>query len=289
LKIALTPFLAWYFVAAWGAGYIATKAGLQYAPPFTFLALRFGFGLLCLLPVLLLTRTEWPKSRAELAHLAVAGVLMHLVQLGGSHYAQYLGMSAGVAALLISCQPLLTSMLAPWLLGERVRARQWAGVAVGLAGVALVVWHKIDVREVGAASLACTAIALTGVTAATLYQKRFAPRAGLKAANTIQFAVAFAGFVPLAWAVEGFEVTFSGTLVLTVAFLVIFTSLGGLSVLYFLLRHGEASRVSGMMYLPPVFAVVLELAVFGVAPGALMLAGMALACLGVAMIVWNPR
>jgi drug/metabolite transporter (DMT)-like permease len=198
-------------------------------------------------------------------------------------------MSAGVAALIISCQPLFTSMLAPGLLGERVRARQWAGVAVGLAGVALVVWHKVDVREVGAASLACTAIALAGVTAATLYQKAFVPQAGLKAANTIQFAVAFAGFVPLAIAVEDFRVSFTPELVFSVVFLVLVTSLLGLSILYYLLRHGEAARVSGMMYLPPVFAVALELAFFGVAPSALMLAGMAVTCLGVAMIVWRPR
>jgi drug/metabolite transporter (DMT)-like permease len=212
-----------------------------------------------------------------------------VVQLGGSHYAQYLGMSAGVAALVISCQPLFTVMLAPRLLGERVHARQWSGVALGLAGVGLVVWHKVDVREVGAASLACTAIALAGVTAATLYQKAFAPRADLKAANAVQFAVAFAAFLPLAVVVEGFQVEWTPVLIGSVMFLVIFTSLLGLSVLYYLLRHGEASRVTGMMYLPPVFAVVLELAFFGVAPSALMLAGMALACLGVAMIVWNPR
>src|SRR5687767_14207683 len=92
-KIALTPFstalLAWYFVAVWGAGYVATKIGLQSAAPFTFLSLRFGFGLVCLLPVVLWWRPRWPRGW-ELAHLVVAGVLMHAVQLGGSHYAQYL-------------------------------------------------------------------------------------------------------------------------------------------------------------------------------------------------------
>jgi len=222
-------------------------------------------------------------------HLAVAGLLMHVVQLGGSHYAQYLGMSAGVAALIISCQPLLTALLVYFLFRERVHPGQWLGVVVGLAGVALVVWHKIDVREVGAASLACTAIALAGVTAATLYQKTFAAGASLKAASFIQFAVAFAVFAPLAATVEGFRVVFSNQLIFSIIFLVIFTSMLGVSALYVLLRHGEATRVTGMMYLPPLFAVALELAMFGVQPGALMLAGIAVTCAGVAMTVWSGR
>ena len=77
--------LAWYFVAVWGAGYIATKIGLQHAAPFTFLTLRFAFGLVCLLPVVVLWRVQWPRSLSEYRHLAVAGLLMHAVQLGGSH------------------------------------------------------------------------------------------------------------------------------------------------------------------------------------------------------------
>src|SRR5882672_7371045 len=112
--------LAWYFVAVWGAGYLATKIGLQYAAPFTFLTLRFAFGILCLLPLILFTRISW-GSPAALAHLAVAGLLIHAVQLGGSHYAQYLGMSAGVAALIISCQPILTALLASRFLHERLK------------------------------------------------------------------------------------------------------------------------------------------------------------------------
>ena len=179
--------LAWYFVAVWGAGYLATKIGLQYAAPFTFLTLRFAFGLVCLLPVVVLWRVEWPGNFSELKHLAVAGLLMHAVQLGGSHYAQYLGMSAGVAALIISCQPLFTALIASRFLGERLKARQWVGVAVGLLGVSLVVWHKIDIREVTLGSLAGTLIALAAVTAATLYQKVFSPRADLKAATAVQF------------------------------------------------------------------------------------------------------
>ena len=273
----------------WGSGYVFTKAGLQYAPPFTFLTLRFGFGLLCLLPVVLLWKPRWPATRAGWAHLAVVGLLMHAAQLGGSHYAQYLGMSAGVSALMLSCQPLLTAFIAAHFLHERLTPGQWLGIFVGLAGVALVVWHKLDIREVGFGSLLGALIALASVTAATLYQRRFAPQADLKAAAVIQFATAAVVVAPLALAIEGFQFTSSWVLWGAVAVLVIFTSLLGLSAFYYLLRHGAATRVTSMMYLPPVFAVVLEAAWFGVVPSALALTGMAVTCAGVAMVLWRPR
>ena len=281
--------LAWYFVAVWGAGYVATKIGLQHAPPFTFLTLRFAFGLLCLLPVVLVWRPRWPTTGTELSHLAVAGLLMHAVQLGGSHYAQYLGMSAGVAALIIACQPLVTAVVVSGWMNEKLAPRQWAGVAIGLAGVVLVVWHKMDIREVTLGSLAGTLCGLAGVTAATLYQRRFSPRADLKAAAVIQFAATLAVVGPLALAVEGFPMSWAWELWLVIAALVIFASILGVSVLNYLMRQGEATRVASMMYLPPVFAVGLEAAMFGIVPSGLALAGIAVTCAGVAMTVWSRR
>lgn len=285
----MNALLAWYFVAVWGAGYVATKIGLQYAPPFTFLSLRFAFGLLCLLPVVLLLRPRWPANGRELGHLVVAGLLMHAVQLGGSHYAQYLGMSAGVAALIIACQPLVTAIVVSGWMGERLAPRQWAGVIIGLAGVAAVVWHKIDIREVTLGSLAGTLVALAGVSAATLYQRRFSPKADLKAASVVQFAASLLVLAPLAVAVEGFRVDWSWKMLGAIAFLVVFASILAVNALHLLMRQGEATRVASMMYLPPVFAVVLEAALFGIVPSGLALAGIAVTCAGVAMTVWSRR
>ena len=162
-------------------------------------------------------------------------------------------------------------------------------MVIGLAGVALVVWHKIDIREVTWGSLLGTLIALVGVTSATLYQRIFSPRADLKAAAVVQFAASAAVLAPLAFAVEGFRVDWSWQLLAAVAFLVIFASILAVNVLYWLMRHGEATRVTSMMYLPPVFAVVLELALFGELPSALTFAGIAVTCTGVAMTVWKRR
>jgi len=237
--------------------------------------------------VALLWPPRWPQTRTELGHVVVAGLLMHAVQLGASHYAQYLGMSAGATALIISSQPLLTAIIASRWLHARLAPGQWAGVFIGLAGVALVVWHKIDIREVSAGSLAATLIALCAVTAATLYQRTFSPHANLKAATIVQFAASVVVLAPLAIGVEGFPVRWSWALLGAIAFLVIFASILAVSALHVLMRHGEATRVTSMMYLPPIFAVLLELALFHVVPSALTLAGIAVTCAGVAMTVWT--
>jgi drug/metabolite transporter (DMT)-like permease len=283
----LDTLLAWYFVTVWGSGFLATKIGLQHAPPFTFLSLRFAFGFICLVVVVLLTRPRWPSSRVELGHVVVAGLLMHAVHLGSSHYTQYLGMSAGVTALLLSVQPLLTAWIAARWLHEKLAPRQWAGIAIGLAGVALVVWHKIDVREATLGSLVAVLVSLFGVTAGTLYQRRYCPLVDLRAASFIQFAVTLAVLPPLAWIIEGARVRWSWALVGAIVFLVIGASLLAVNALHVLMRRGEATRVTSLLYLTPIFAVVLEALMFDVVPGGVTPRGIGVTCGGVARGGWE--
>ena len=288
-RAGFDAFLAWYFVTVWGSGFIATKIGLQYAPPFTFLTLRFLFGLACLVPILIITRPRFPGSRAEFWHVVVAGLLMHAVHLGGSHYTQYLGMSAGITALILSAQPLITALVAARWMKERLALRQWVGVAIGLAGVALIVWHKVDVREATVGSLVAVTIALAGVTAGTLYQRVYCPLVDLRSATFIQFVVTVAALAPLAWLAEGFAVTWAWPMLGSIVFLVIGASMLAVSALHTLMRRGQATRVTSLIYLTPIFAVVLELATFGIMPSALSLAGIAVTCGGVALVAWRTR
>jgi drug/metabolite transporter (DMT)-like permease len=276
-------------VTVWGSGFIATKIGLQYAPPFTFLTLRFAFGLACLLPVLLVVRPRFPRSGPELWHVIVAGLLMHAVHLGGSHYTQYLGMSAGITAVILCVQPLITALVAARWMGERLAPRQWAGVALGLAGVALIVWHKVDVREATLGSLVAVTVALAAVTAGTLYQRIYCPLVDLRSATFIQFVATLAALAPLAWWIEGFAVTWAWPMLASIAFLVIGASMLAVSALHTLMRRGEATRVTSLIYLTPIFPVVLELALFGVVPTALSLAGIVVVCGGVALVAWRRR
>ena len=281
--------LAWYFVAVWGSGFIATKIGLQHAAPFTFLALRFTFGILCLIPIAVIVRPRWPRSWPELGHILVAGILIHAIHLGGSHYTQYLGISAGITAVLLSVQPLLTAFIAARWLGERLTVRQWSGIALGLLGVALVVWHRIDVNEATAASLIAIAISLIGVTAGTLYQRTYCPLVDLRSATLLQFIVTLALLAPLAVFVEGGTVRWSWSLVASIVFLVIGASILGVNALHTLMRRGQAARVASLIYLTPIFPIVLELIIFGVFPSGLSVLGIAVTLMGVALVGWPRR
>jgi drug/metabolite transporter (DMT)-like permease len=281
--------LAWYFVAIWGSGFIATKIGLQHAPPFTFLALRFAFGIACLTLIALWARPRWPTSYAELGHVLVAGLLMHAVHLGGSHYTQYLGMSAGITAVLLSAQPLLTAMIAARWMNEKPAPQQWVGIAVGLAGVAMIVWHKIDVREATVGSLIAITVSLFGVTAGTLYQRAFCPLVDLRSAALLQFIATLAVLAPLAWLFEDAPVDWSWSMAGAIVFLVIGASILGVNALHMLMRRGQAARVASLIYLTPIFPVVLELALFGIVPTRLAAIGIAVTLLGVALAAWRPR
>src|SRR5215470_123886 len=210
--LTASPVLAWFFVAVWGSGYIATKTGLQYAPPFTFLSLRFAVGLVLLAPLIFYwqrrERIRWPATPREWMHVVVAGLLMHAANLGASHYSQYLGMSAGVTALVLAAQPLVTAVIAAPLLGERLRPAQWLGVFTGLAGVALVVWHRIDVRAITAGATLAVLTSLGAITIGTLYQRAFCPTVDLRAGSVVQFAATLAVMIPLAFVVEGAPLRF---------------------------------------------------------------------------------
>lgn len=283
----LDPVLAWYFVSVWGSGFIATKIGLQHAAPLTFLSLRFAFGILCLIPIVIIYRPRWPGSKSEFGHIVVAGLLMHAVHLSGSHYTQYLGMSAGITALLLSAQPLLTAFISARWMGEALVPRQWLGILVGLAGVTLVVWHKVDVHEATVGSLVAVTISLAGVTAGTLYQRKFCPIADLRSASLIQFIATIAVLAPLAYVVEEVHVEWSWSLAGSIVFLVIGASILAVNALHTLMRRGQATRVTSLLYLTPIFAVLLELLFFGVVPTALSIVGIVVTCFGVALVAWN--
>lgn len=285
----LDTWLAWYFVLVWGSGYIASKTGMQYAAPFTFLTLRFVFGVLCLIPWVLVSRPPWPSNRRELFHICMAGLLMHAVNLSGSHYAQYLGMSAGITALMLATQPLFTAVIAHRFMAQRLEAWQWLGVVMGLLGVMLVVWHKIDVRAVTLGSLVAVAISLSAITSGTLYQRVFCKTADLRSSALIQFLVSLLVLAPLAWGVEGFVVRWSWTMLGAIAFLVIFASILAVNALHGLMRRGHATKVTSLFFLTPLVAVVLETVFFDVIPSWLSLVGIAITCAGVALVSRGPR
>jgi drug/metabolite transporter (DMT)-like permease len=277
------------FVVLWSTGFIGARLGLPHAGPLTFLTLRYAIAAVLLTLIALAVRAPWPSRPSEFLHFAVAGLLVHAVYLGGVFVGISLGVEAGVSALIVSVQPLLVAALAGLLFGERVSPTQWSGLALGLGGVTLVLAEKLG-RGVGEAlgAAACVA-ALAGITAGTLYQKRFGGGMDLRTGTAIQFVASAAATAPLALAFEGGRIDWRPEFVFALLWLVLVLSLGAVSLLYVLIRRGAAASVSSLFFLTPPCTALMAWPLFGERLGPTALAGMALALLGVALATRPPR
>lgn len=271
-----------FFVLLWSTGFIAAKYGLPYAPPYAFLAWRFVLVAAFMTAVAALTRAPWPRAAREYVDLAVVAILVHALYLGGVFVSIDGGMAAGTSAMLVGLQPILTVLIAWQWMREDVSARQWAGLALGLAGVYFVVRHKIDFGG-DLHGLLPSGIALVGISVGTLYQKRHCAHIDLRSGAAVQFIVCAVVFAPLAWLVDARPVQWTGSFLFALSWSVIVLSVGAISLLYWLLRHGAAANVARLFYLvPPVTALEAYL-LFGEKLDAWALIGMALIALGVVL------
>jgi len=270
------------FVLLWSTGFIAAKYGLPYAPPLTFLLYRFALVAALMTVVALATGARWPASAAQVVHVAVAAWLVHGLYLGGVFVSLAGGMPAATSAMLVGMQPILTVLIARAWLGEVVVARQWVGLALGLVGVWLVLQHKIGYTG-DLSGLLPSAIALLGISVGTLYQKRFCSRVDLRSGAVIQFAACALVYLPAALAFESAPVRWTPQFVLAIGWSVIVLSVGAISLLYWLLRHGAAASVARLFYLVPPVTGVMAWLMFGETLGAVAIAGMALIAVGVAI------
>lgn len=273
------------FVVLWASGFIGAKLGMPYAEPMTFLTVRMA-GVMALLGlIIVLTRAPWP-SRSGVLHSAVVGLLVHGCYLGGVFVAIDHKLPAGFVALVVSLQPVLTSTLANRLLGERVVPRQWFGLALGIAGVYLVVHGR---TEGGAPPIAWAAatVALIGITIGTLYQKRFGGGIEWRTGFLVQYGAAGSLFALCAFAFETREIQWTGEFLFAIAWLALVLSFGAIWLLYFLIRRQAATRVIALFYLTPPLTALMAWALFDerLSPPALL--GMAVCVVGVALVNWR--
>lgn len=277
------------FVLLWSTGFIAAKYGLPHAEPFTFLLWRFAIAGLLLLALALALRAPWPGSWLRTGHIAIAGVLMHALYLGGVFSAIHHGVSAGEMALIAGLQPVLTAAMAGLVLGERVSARQWAGFVLGFLGVMLVVYSRLAPGGAGGIGYLAAFLALAGITSGTIYQKRFCGHMDLRSGAVIQFTACALLMAVLATFTESMVVNWNGEFIFSLAWLVLVLSLGAISLLYLLIRHGEASRVASLFYLVPPVTALMAYALFGERLDAVAFAGMGMTVTGVALVVVRSR
>lgn len=276
------------FILLWSGGFAALKAGLAFAEPITYLALRYAVVLAILVPLFLIMRPPLPKSPVEWRHLMVIGILVQTVYFGLAYVSMRLGVSAGMQALIVSLQPILVGILAPRLVRERVGAVQWLGLGLGVIGAALVIAACSTVDAASTAGILCSFGALFGMTAATLYEKRFGVAQHPVTSNMVQYAVGFVAVLPLAWLLEDMQVAWTGVTVAALLYLAIGNSLISVTLLLAMIRRGEASRVSALFFLVPPTAAVIAWFLIGEAMPPQAWLGMALAAAGVAIANRRP-
>jgi drug/metabolite transporter (DMT)-like permease len=272
------------FVVLWATGFIGARYAMPWSEPFGFLAVRFGITFVILAAIIFLTRRAWPDPRAALRS-AVAGILMHGVYLGGVFWAVRNGMPAGMSALIVGLQPLITAVMAGAVLGERILPRHWAGLAAGFVGVAIVLSPKLGnvADALSFPTLAAAVIAVVAMSAGTVWQKRFSASGDIIAGTMIQYVAAALVMAVLSFALETHTVVFTGELVLAMVWSVLVLSIGAIFLLMRLIRDGDMAKVGSLFYLVPPATALMAWPLFGEELSWLQIGGMAIAVIGVGL------
>ncbi len=276
------------FVVLWSTGFIGARYGLPYAEPMTLLAIRFAAAaaLLLLASALFLRARRaaaWP-SRKDAPWIALVGVLMHGGYLGCVFVSMSWGVEAGAAAVIAGLSPVFTALGARLFLGEPLGPARALGMALGFGGVALVVWEKLDAGIGSPAAAAVCGLAPIAFAAGALLQKSRLGAAPMISGNMVQYAAAALFMAPFALGLETNAVDWSPELFLALGWMIFALSIGAIFLLYHLLRRGEASSVSSVVFLVPSATALMAWAIFDETLGALALAGVAVSALGVALV-----
>ena len=284
------------FVLIWSTGFIVAKFGLPFAPPLSFLAIRYFLSIICFGIWIALARAAWPRGRQQWLHLAATGLLMPAGYLGGVWVAVKAGMGSGLAALIVGLQPVLTALWVSQVASSsadghspKVTSRQWLGLGLGLGGLLLVVSRKFGSgHEVTALTLGATVVALLSITAGTLYQKRFVDPTDVRTANAIQLGAALLVTLPLAL-LEPEAITWNASFVGAMAWSVLALTLGGSSLLYLLIQRGAATAVTSLFYLVPPTTALMAWVLFDELITTATIVGTALTAIGVSLVVRAAR
>jgi len=277
------------FVLLWSTGWTTARFAADHADPLTFLALRHALTAIALAAMAAVVAAPWPRRPRAIAHAMACGALLNALYLGGVWWAIGQGVPAGISGLIAALQPILTAMLAPALLGETILRRQWAGIALGFAGIALVLWPKLAAIPAAALAaallpLAVNAVAMLSATLGTFYQKRFLAAGHPLTTQTFQFAAAAALTLPVAWALEPMRIDPSWQAAAAMAWAVCGTSIAANTLLLILIRRGAVARTAALLYLVPPLVALQAWIGFGEVLAPVQVGGMAVAVLGVALV-----
>ena len=279
LAIATAPVL---FVLLWSTGFIGARYGLPYIEPLTFLAVRMAFVVLIMAAIAFIGGVRAPNAH-EVQHALVAGSLVHGLYLGGVFTAISQGVPAGISALIPGLQPILTSTIANRFMGETVTRMQWLGLALGLAGVLLVLHDRNILLAGSTLGWIASFASLIGIALGTLYQKRYCGGIDWRAGNLVQYIGAGVLFTLGAFAFETREVHWNGELIFALAWLVLVLSIAAIGLMYWLIRRSAATSFASLFYLVPVVTALFAFILFGERLDGLSIVGMVICAAGVVL------
>ncbi len=271
------------FVVLWSTGFIGSKMGAPYSEPFTFLGIRFGAAAVIVAFIAFASGARWPNTPARIIHAVIVGVLVHGIYLGGVFWAIDNGLPSGIAALIVSLQPLVAGLAAGPFLDEKVSVKQWAGLLLGFVGVALVVWQQLDFAGSDRSGVMLCLVSMLALAAGTLYQKKFCTGEDLRSHQGLQLAASAVFVGVLSLSLETQDIDWHPEFVFALAWLTLVMSIGTFSLLYLLIRRGAASQVSSLFYLVPPTTALMAFFLFDETLDPLALAGMVVAVAGVAL------
>jgi len=274
------------FIIIWSSGFIVSRLGMPFSEPMTFLFLRFSGVCVLMLPIILWKKIPWP-SLQQIVHIAVAGSLLQFGYLAGVWISVRAGMPAGLSALIVGLQPILTALLA-YFVAEKINSRQWLGLFLGLIGVVLVLSAKLNTHGVTISNILWNVFALISITAGTIYQKKYCPSFDLRIGSFIQFMTSafISGLAAIAF--ETRVVQWSNEMIGALVWSIFFISIGAISLLFVLIRRGNATKVSSIMYLTPPTTAVLAWIFFKEPLTPIIVIGTIVTSLGVLLVNQSP-
>jgi len=288
----LKKFAPGLFVLLWSTGFIGVKYGIPYAPPFYFVAIRMAIAALLLFVAISFLRKSQPITRSILWPSTLIGLTLHGAYLGGCFFAASRGMPAGVTALIVSLQPVLVSLFAARYLGEPLKARALVGLALGLAGLFVVVIPRISItgtNSISLVSIAACVVGLLGGTSGTILQKKYGGAIPTLAGTSIQYAATAVILLMLALIFEEPNISWSIEFIGALTWLVLALSFGAILLLFFLLSHGSAASVSSLFYLVPAVTAIEAYFFFDEHISPVSLLGTLITVIGVWLVVSKTK
>ncbi len=284
---SLETLAAPLFVFIWSTGFIIARFGMPYMEPATFLSLRFTGVLIVMGLIILFWKPVWP-TRSQTVHIAIAGALLQFGYVMGVWSAVRLGMTAGLVAIIVGLQPIITAWSASWV-SERVSYRQWLGLLLGIGGVGLVVIEKTTFLDIPLTAYVFAIAALFAITFGTLYQKKYCPNFDLRAGSMIQFSISTVLCLMVALAFEKREIVWNAPVIGALLWGILPTSIGAISLLFILIRKGAATKVTSLLYLTPPTTALLAWILFDEPLTLMMLGGLLLTMTAVILVNYEEK